>query len=71
LLQYCKDANDAYGATMFHLYKAQAYYLYGNLSEASYCLQVVASLPGVIAGNVPSHATFNMLYALTLLGMVG
>ncbi len=70
LLAYCKEVNDGYGSTMFHLYKAQAYYFYNNLQDALYCLQVVAGLPGVLAGNATSLSTFNMLYALTLLGLM-
>ncbi|MEO8146008.1 MAG: AAA family ATPase [Bacteroidia bacterium] len=70
LLAYCKEVNDGYGITMFHLYKAQAYYLYGNLADALYCLQVVAGLAGVLAGNATSHSTFNMLYSLTLIGLM-
>lgn len=70
LLAYCKEVNDGYGMTMFHLYKALAYYFYGNLTEALYCLEVVAGLTGVLAGNVVSHSNFNMLYALTLLGLL-
>jgi len=70
-LTHCQNIQDNYGSTMLHLFKAQAYYLQGNMPEALKSLQITEQMAGVLSGNATQDTTYRMYYALTLLALQG